>query len=292
LLQNVAETIARHRMLRFGKRIGVAVSGGADSVCLLYVLNELAPHLDLRLEVLHLNHNLRGEESRRDAEFVRRMAADLDLRSHLDEADGAALEASGNLEQAAREARLGFYGRVLASAGLDCIAQAETVLFRFLRGAGTAGLSGIRPVTSDRIIRPLLAASRDETIAYLKDRGIGWREDSSNSSRRFARNRIRHDLLPLLEREWNPSIVETCVQTAEWARAEEEYWDAEVARLAAVHLERRDDKTVLIEAPRFDPLPDAVKCRLIRRAIEMVRGDLRGIEYRHIAGIASMASAP
>src|SRR5215831_19836384 len=190
LIERVACTISRYRMLEAGQRAGVAVSGGADSVCLLHVLRELAPRWNLHLTVLHLNHKLRGRESDEDADFVRCLAAGLNLPLQIREAD---LRNSGdNLEQAAREARRAFFAESMAAHKLDRIAtghtptdQAETVLFRFLRGAGTAGLAGIRPVTVEGIVRPLLEIERAEIEQFLGERNIAWREDSSNRSLEF-----------------------------------------------------------------------------------------------------------
>src|SRR6516165_11630394 len=217
-------------MFEAGQKVGVAVSGGADSVCLLHALRELAPRWDLRLHVLHVNHRLRGAESDEDAQFVRDQAAQFGLPFTIHEAD---LDMTpDNLEQAAREIRMAFFNEKIARGAVARVAtghtrsdQAETVLFRFLRGAGTAGLSGIRPVTSEGIVRPLLAISREEIEAWMRERHIPWREDSTNASPTFARNRIRHKLLPLLARDWNPQIEETLARTAEWAQAEEAYWD-------------------------------------------------------------------
>src|SRR5471032_1634351 len=240
LLQRIVHTIERHRMFHPGQSVGVAVSGGADSVCLLHALLELAPKWDLHLSVLHLNHQLRGEESRQDAEFVRDLAARLGLPFLIREADVAA--SPDNLEQAARLARLAFFNEVLAAGAVSRVAlghtrsdQAETVLFRFLRGSGTAGLAGIRPVTSQGIVRPLIEIERSQVTQFLRERGIPWREDSSNASLQFARNRVRHELLPELAAAWNPAIVQTLAHMADWALAEEAWWEAEIDRLAAEH---------------------------------------------------------
>src|ERR1043166_9594922 len=161
ILQRVAATIERHRMIQPGTRVGIAVSGGADSVCLLFALHELAPRWALRLSVLHLNHGLRGVESHQDAEYVRCLAAKLGLAAAVRETNVGA--SKDNLEQAAREARLALFREMIESGAVDRVAtghtqsdQAETVLFRFLRGSGSAGLGGIRPTTSSGIIRPLL----------------------------------------------------------------------------------------------------------------------------------------
>jgi tRNA(Ile)-lysidine synthase len=299
MTEHVAKTIARYSMFQSGQRAGVAVSGGADSVCLLHVLRDLAPRWDLRLTVLHLDHKLRGEESRRDAAFVRGLAAALDLPFELQETDVAARcrESGENLEQAARAARLEFFTRLMQAATVDRIAtghtrsdQAETVLFRFLRGSGTAGLAGIRPVTDAGIVRPLLEIDRPEIERYLQERGIAWRTDSSNASTAFARNRIRHELLPQLTREWNPAMAETLAHTADWAQAEEAYWESELARLAPAHL-ICEPPAVLMQVDALAALPLAVARRLIRRAVERTKGDLRGVGFEHLAGILELAAS-
>ncbi|MGB7759059.1 MAG: tRNA lysidine(34) synthetase TilS, partial [Bryobacteraceae bacterium] len=267
VLQRVAQIIERYGMFRPHERAGVAVSGGADSVCLLEVLRELVARWQLRLAVLHLDHGLRGEESRQDAEFVRALAGRMELPFILARAELAS--APGNLEELAREARLRFFREQIAAGAVDSVAlghtrsdQAETVLFRFLRGAGTAGLAGIRPVTGDGIVRPLIDITRAETEAFLRARGIAWREDATNASARFARNRIRHALLPQLTLEWNPALEETLAKTADWALAEEAYWKEEVASLALGCLRDDGDDAVLARADALARLPLAAARRL------------------------------
>jgi tRNA(Ile)-lysidine synthase len=296
LLSRIARFIERHAMFRTGQSVGVAVSGGADSVCLLHALLELAPRWDLRLRVLHLNHNLRGAESHADAAFVAALAGRLGLPVTIADADFSATP--GNLEQAAREARLNFFRERMAAGEVDRAAlghtlsdQAETVLFRFLRGAGSAGLAGIRPVTADGIVRPLLEVDRAEVEAFLRERGITWREDSSNADPRFARNRIRRQLLPQLIRDWNPSIAHTLAQTADWAQAEEAWWEREVDRLADGLLRRRGGAAYLQAGP-LAALPLAAGRRLVRRAIEAAKGDLRGVGFGHIGSILDLAASP
>ena len=168
LLDRVVHTIERHRMFAAGDRVAVAVSGGADSVCLLHVLLDLAPRWDLTLSVLHINHNLRGDASRADADFVRSLAVSLNLPFTLHDLDLSACP--GNLEQSARSARLGFFHDRLAGGLATRIAlghtrsdQAETVLFRFLRGSGATGLAAIRPVTPSGIVRPLTLSLTPES---------------------------------------------------------------------------------------------------------------------------------
>jgi tRNA(Ile)-lysidine synthase len=297
VLEQVRKTITRYSMFKAGDRVGVAVSGGADSVFLLHALHALRPRWDLQLTVLHLDHRLRGEESRGDADFVRELAAQLGLPAHIRECDVAGLKRSSgdNLEQTARNARRQYYREFLCegdrvATGHTRSDQAETVLFRFLRGSGTAGLAGVRPLTSDRIVRPLIDIERSDVEQYLRDAGIRWREDASNTSRDFARNRIRHELLPLLIAGWNPALVSNLAHTAQWAQAEESYWEAEIDRVAAERLTVRPP-AVLFQAKEIGKLPKAVARRLVRRALEVAKGDLRGICFEHVERILEIAAA-
>lgn len=289
LLQRVAAAIERHAMFASARRIGVAVSGGADSVCLLHLLRELGAPC---LTVLHLDHRLRGEESRADAAFVRELAIGFGLPLISRE---ASLPPDGNLEQNARQARLAFFQEAIASGAADRVAvghtrsdQAETVLFRLLRGTGMPGLAGIRPVTADGIVRPLIDVERDEVEAHLRERGLAWREDSTNSSRRFARNRLRHELLPQLTRDWNPELVAALARIADQAIAEEEWWAAEIARISTGRLAAKDG-AVVAEASAIGGLPDAVARRLVRRGMELAKGDLLGVEFHHIDDVVRLA---
>ena len=281
-------------MIGRGEHIGVAVSGGADSVCLLHLLAALAAPWGLRLTVLHLDHGLRGEESRADAEFVRAMAASLGLPIEIRHA--ALAQAGGNREQAARAARLRFFRQAAAAHSLTHVAvghtrsdQAETVLFRFLRGAGSAGLAAIRPVTAEGIVRPLIEIGREEVRRFLRDRSLAWREDSTNAGSQFARNRIRHALLPELRAGWNPAIETTLAHTADWALAEEAFWESEIDRLAHGRLVEEDGR-VLLSAAALRDLPLAAARRLVRRAVERAKGDLRGIDFLHGDAVLALAA--
>lgn len=281
-------------MFEAGQKVGIAVSGGADSVCLLYVLRELASRWDLRFRVLHLNHGLRGKDSDGDAEFVRGLAAEFGFPFVLREAN--LLQVSGNLEEGARDARLAFFRDEIGAGLVDRVAtghtrsdQAETVLFRLLRGAGTAGLAGIRPVTRTGLARPLIAIGRDDVEKFLTDRGIPWREDATNQDLGFARNRIRHELLPDLARNWNPSIVPALAQTADWALAEERYWEVEIDRLARLNLKEKIG-FVMLDTGCLKDLPLAAARRLVRRAMEVSKGDSLGVEFAHVNAVLDLAA--
>ncbi|MFB3777925.1 MAG: tRNA lysidine(34) synthetase TilS [Bryobacteraceae bacterium] len=297
MLKRVAEFISRYSMFTRGQTVGVAVSGGADSVCLLHVLQEISPRWALKLMVLHLDHRLRGEESDADACFVRDLASSAGLEAVVRQVDVRRIQAetADNLEQAARKARYAFFRDCLESGRVDRIAlghtrsdQAETVLFRFLRGCGSTGLAGILPVTREGWVRPLLDVDREEIERYLRGRGIEWREDSSNRDPAYARNRIRRRLLPELIRDWNPALVEVLANTATLARDEESYWEGEVDRLAEANFVR-ERSGVLLRAGCLRDLAVPVARRLVRRAIRDAKGDLTRIEFSHIEGVLRLA---
>lgn len=239
--------------------------------------------------VLHINHKLRGEESDGDEAFVRALAEKFNLPFHA----ASLTPGEGNIEQEARRLRYEFFAECIAKGLCDSVAtghtlddQAETVLFRFLRGSGTAGLSGIRPATADGIIRPLLTLRREDIRTWLTERNIAWREDRSNGNLDLQRNRIRVYILPDLA-ELNPSLPQVLASTAEWARGEEDYWTGELDRLEQLYL-KAGPETALIRIEPFVILPVAVQRRLLRRAIEKVRGNLRAIGFHHVEAIREL----
>ncbi len=232
--------IRRHGLLAAGEMIVVGVSGGPDSLCLLHLLRRLAPELALRLHVAHLNHGLRGPEADEDAEFVAELAACWGLPVTIGRADVAALAAQPgrSLEEAARLVRYAFLAEVADATGATTIAvghnaddQAETVLMHFLRGSGVAGLRGMLPraplsdyrlgepaapripASPRLLVRPLLAIPRADIEAYCAAHSLAPRFDRSNEDTTFYRNRLRHELLPLLA-TYNPAIGETLARTA------------------------------------------------------------------------------
>jgi tRNA(Ile)-lysidine synthase len=273
-----------------GLRLAVGLSGGADSVALLRALAERSGELGLVLHTAHLHHGLRGEEADGDLTFARALAAELGLPFHEARIDVAvaAKERGESIEEAARRLRYGWFRQLMASGEVEAVVtahtrddQAETVLAKFLRGAWTEGLGGIHPVVTypeGRILRPLLSATRAEVEAYLAALGQGWREDSSNRHLTFTRNRIRHELLPLLE-GWNPRLREHLAQMAELARDEEAWWQLEVARVAPQLLlpgrpvrsgGRAADDGLSIDITRLATLAPALQRRLLRFAAEQL----------------------
>jgi tRNA(Ile)-lysidine synthase len=293
MLERVAGTISRYSMFASGENVGVAVSGGIDSVCLLLVLHELLPASGARLSVLHLNHGLRGEDSDADAEFVEKLAGSLGLSFYGARADIA--NTSGNLEQEARRARMAFFAAAQARNGIHKVAtghtasdQAETVIFRLLRGSGTAGLAGILPTLDCGLVRPLLECERSEIESWMLHKNASWRLDASNADERFARNRIRNTLLPEIIKNHSPSVVAILASTANIARDEEFFWDRYITDVALAVFRRRAN-AIVIPVDQLSRYPPAVVRRLLRRAVLELKKDLRGLNVAHVDQIMRLA---
>jgi len=271
-----------------GSRVGVAVSGGADSTALLLSLHH---RNTFSLSAVHVNHGWRGAESDADAEFCREFAERLGIGFHLHVDAGSK---DGNPEEQARTARLQFFHKLIETNELDYVVtahtlddQAETVLFRLLRGASLQGLAGIHPVFG-RILRPMLQTRRAEVIAYLDERRQGWREDATNTDMSFRRNRLRHELIPQLERDWNPEVSKALSQTAQLAWDEQQFWESYISRLSEGVFQIRGN-TATVDASILMSHPVAVARRLIRWGIQWIKGDIRSIEHAHIEAVLGLS---
>ncbi len=290
LLERVRTTIDRHGMLPDSGSLVVAVSGGVDSVVLFELLYRLAPDRDITLHIAHLDHGIRGGSSE-DAAFVRRLADRHGVPFHGSRLEPDALASPrGGLEAAARTARYAFLRSVADGIGAGTIAlghtaddQAETVVYRLARGTGPEGLSGI-PAVRRPYVRPLIEVTRDELLRYARERGLAWRDDPSNANVTFARNRIRHRVVPEL-RSINPKAVEAIGRAAELTADAEEAIRFLVSRLAN-ELGMASGETG-VTAPRdaVCSIPPPVRGRLLREAIRRVRGTLTGIEHAHIDAV-------
>jgi tRNA(Ile)-lysidine synthase len=282
LAETVDLTLRRHTMLAVGETVLVGVSGGADSVALLATLLALAPAWRLTLRVLHIDHQLR-RDSARDADFVHRLGDR--LRVPVDVA--TVHVGAGSVEAAARAARHAALEAAADRVGATRIAlghtaddQAETVLMRLIEGTGMRGLAGIPPVRG-RLIRPLIEARHADAIAALEAAGLPWVEDPSNDDPKFFRNRVRHDLLPLLSSAYDAAIVARLAGVARAARVGVDALD----RVAECELERMavsDGDAVTLPRSALALLPAAVAGEVLRRAAARVgsRAPLRAWGHR------------
>lgn len=281
-------------MVRPGERVLVGLSGGADSVALTELLVELRSRLGITLVLAHLNHGLRPEADE-DEEFCRSLSDRLSLpfASGREDVASGARASKRSIEDEGRRARYRFLEaqakrfdaqRIAVGHTLDD--QAETLLLRLLRGSGSRGLGGIHPVKDGGIVRPLIEVRRQEIEAYLEERGARFREDESNADPRFTRNRIRHLELPRLSSAYNPRLVETLARSAALLRDEEEWMEGE-ARNAFDLLASVSEDAILLESPALLRHPLALRRRLLRIAIERLRG-LGDVSQGHIEDVLAM----
>lgn len=292
IISMVKGTIERYRMIEPRDHIGVAVSGGVDSVVLLDILAGLRDELHISITVLHLNHGIRGEEAHRDQRFVQDLSDSYALPYLGREVDCPAYIKEHFLspQEAARELRYLFFEEAIQTHTLDKVAmgqtaddQAETVLMRFLTGGGTRGLKGIPPLRGP-YIRPLIDVWREELLAYARHKGLSFVQDSSNMKQVYLRNRVRHELLPHL-RGYNPNIKERLLQLSQILSEDESYLEAltdEVVKRIVT-----EDNKVSIAIPQLLALPPALQARVLQHAyMQHTSGGV--LEYPHINGILQM----
>jgi len=299
LPERVRRTIRKHRLMRGGERVLVALSGGPDSVALLHLLLDLQRDGDLIVAgVAHFHHQLRGDEADADETFCRELAATLGVPIEVGREDvrQAAREAGRSIEDMARQLRYGFLHSAADRLKADLIAvghtlddQAETFLLRLVRGAGSRGLSGIHPRVG-RIVRPLIEISRPELRDDSHRRGLVWREDVSNGDVTIPRNRVRHELIPYLEREFNPGITHVLAREASVARLDEDRLHAEAIDLASTIVLSTTDGKTEIDAVALRSLDPALSSRVAFHAL-VSRGQGRFVGFDHVDEILRLAAA-
>ncbi len=306
LEQRVLGFIQEHRLISSRQRLLVAISGGPDSVCMLHILVKLREKLDIGLHVAHLNHQLRGAESEADAQYVFDLAHRLGIPVTVEQRDVKVYQAQQHisLEEAAREVRYTFLAQVAKSIGANRVAvghttddHVETILMHLIRGTGLRGLRGLQPsslwqssMDSLTIIRPLLPLSRQETADYCRSHKLIPRIDASNLSLSPLRNRIRHQLLPLLQ-DYNPRVTDALLRTARIVGDNLAFLDEEGARLWN-KIARRRENTIILDKGRFLELPHALKQHLLRMSVEKLLGNLKDVETRHIEGMMGALTKP
>ena len=295
--QKLLKTIQNYKMLSKGDGLLVGVSGGPDSVALLYLLMELKDDYDLQIYVVHLNHMLREDESDDDAGYVEKLAKRLKLPVFIGKKDVKEFAKADklSLEEAARIQRYEFYKQIADKLNIRKIAlghtaddNAETVLMRLLRGAGEQGLIGIHPVRhidNLKVIRPLLNVHRREIESFLKEKRISVRTDSSNADNKFLRNKIRLELIPLLEENYNQNIKQVLVNTADILREENEYLKEITEKFYSKSIRKtvlgKSNENIQLDISKIRSYPLAIQRRVIRYGIKELTGSLRQITYLH-----------
>jgi tRNA(Ile)-lysidine synthase len=300
MLEKVIAYIEQHQLLPRQGSVIVAVSGGTDSLCLLHLLRQICepdgPYAALSLQAVHLNHMLRGTESARDARAVATLCESWGIPCTVGEVDviALAIEEKRSLEDAARLARYRFlrevaHGRRIAVAH-HADDQAETILLHWLRGSGLDGLTGMLPQQQD-IIRPLLGITRAETLAYCLEHGLTPIEDQSNSDPRFLRNRIRHEVLPLLK-ELNPGIQRTLLRNAEVIRVDLAWLEEQVDNCWPATVVAEQPESIKLAINALLALPLSLQRHLLRRVTANLCGGQSPLEPRHLLLIEDLLINP
>jgi tRNA(Ile)-lysidine synthase len=328
LEQRVLEYIRKKDLIEAGQKVLVAVSGGPDSVCLLHALYQIQSELGITLQVAHLNHQLRGRESEDDSRYVTDLAKWLNIPATIEKRDVAQYQAEHrlSLEEAAREVRYSFLAKAAKEAGAERVAvghsendQAETILLHIIRGTGTRGLRGLQPIHSMQfsgqkltVIRPILEIKRQETEAYCSLHKLAPRLDSSNLSLNVLRNRVRRELLPLLQ-EYNPGILDSLLRIGRIAGDDLTFLDAEGEKAwrevaSSVNTKGKitphdlrstggqkfpaREEVIAFGKKKFKVLAPALQHHLLRKAIDELLGTLKDIETRHIEEILESLDKP
>ena len=299
LIAQVKKTIQKHTMLKPEDRVVVGVSGGPDSVALLYALHQLSKSYDLTLHVAHLNHGFRGKEALRDARFVEHLAEEMGLSCMVETYDVPAYKKRRSLssQEAARIVRYQFLEEVRNKVSATKIAlghnandQAETLMMWLFRGAGLKGLGGMPPVRGV-IIRPLIETTRKEIEEFLSKKNIPFVLDSSNQKNEYVRNRIRQEIFPLLEEHYNPQIVKRLVNTAHILSIENDYLENKAQKVLDEITVSEKGTTVVIGKKELLALPLAMQLRCLRAVLQKVKGDLKRISSIHLYDILGIAAS-
>jgi len=297
MIGKVKKVIEKYDMIRSGDRVLVAVSGGPDSVALLAILHRLTPELGVSLVAAHLNHVLRSEADAEE-QFVRELCLSMGLPMESARADILELCRSQgkSVEDMAREIRYSFLDQAAARVHADRIAlghhlndQAETVLMNLLRGSGLEGLKGMTPVRDRRYIRPLLHASHSEIREFLAKEGLSFTVDRSNEDPKYLRNRIRHQLLPLLESQYNTGIAGTLARTAEIAGRENDFMQDQVHRILAEWEIPGETLNVCLDISKLRALHEALTRRIIKVLLERFSPEEKGVFHAHIQAVLDLA---
>lgn len=299
-MEHILETIRNYNMIRQGMHVLAGVSGGADSVCLLYALAEYGKTCPFELIVVHVEHGIRGKESCEDAEFVVGLCRKLGILCRVETCDAAGFAGKNglSLEEAARILRYQIFERVRLECGADVIAvahnendQAETVLWNLIRGSGLKGLGGMQPIR-ERIIRPLLFTSRERIEQILGEKGIPYRTDRTNLETEYTRNRIRLEVLPYLTAHLNRRAAEHIAETSEHLREVQAYLEKQTRQAAGRCIVRQGGR-IILRIPEFENEDTYLQGELLRECIAGCRPDgLKDIGRKHIEMLRKLAAMP
>jgi len=294
LFKKISQAFLRTERIRKGETVVVGVSGGMDSMCLLDILARLRPSLDLQLVVAHLHHGLRGEEADQELRFVEREASRYGAPFEWKRMESSVYGKGENIQAQARTLRYAFFEDVASRWNAQKIAtghhrddQVETLLLQLFRGTGS--LTGIHPFREGRIIRPLLQVGRSDIVAYVRERSLSYRTDSSNTKRTYLRNRIRQELLPWLRQEVNPALSQSLIRFSSMLQEDQLCLDRLAKESYALALDPvSDPDQKVLKRDQLASLEPALRGRVIREAYRCITGTTQGLTHTHIRKISEL----
>lgn len=291
--EKVWKVIEEHRLIEEGDNIVIGLSGGPDSIALLYVLLEIKEYMDFNIFIAHVNHGVRGKDALEDEKFVQSLSSKLHLPYYCRTVnmDEYAREKRISSEEAGREIRYSFFREILSKIGGGKIAvahnkddQAETLIMRFFRGTGIDGLKGMEYKIND-IIRPVLGIERKEIENYLLSRNISSRLDKTNLEPIYSRNRIRLELMPYIRKNYNPNIVDTLWRTSEIASMDSDFLDQYTENAYRRMVKKRKKHSIVLDSILFKKEHISIQHRILRNCILHINHDLQGFTKTHITSI-------
>ncbi|MGE5633420.1 MAG: tRNA lysidine(34) synthetase TilS [Caulobacteraceae bacterium] len=295
LVETVKATINKYNMLQKGDRIVVGVSGGPDSLCLLHILKTLSNECGYELYAAHLNHKFRGKDADEDAAFVERTCKEWGIPAWVEAFDVPAyiVETGLSPEEAGREIRYKLFNEMCDRVGANKIAVAqnlndhiETILMRFMRGSGIDGLKGIEPVR-DNIVRPLIETDRRKIEEYCSELKLNPRIDKTNLEPIYYRNKVRLELIPYMEKNFNPNIKQALARFSNLIKDENEFLEQEAGKAFDTVAESEAGR-IIIDTGKTKGMHIALKRRLVRIAVENLSNTLNGFEFKHFEGIVDL----
>ena len=295
MMEKVRRYVKEWHMLEKEDRVIVGVSGGADSVCLLFVLSKLREEIPIELIVVHVNHGLRGEEADRDEAYVKELCEKLEIPfvSYLKNVELIAKNRKQSTEEAGREVRRACFAEMMKHYGGNKIAlahhmndNAETLLMNLARGTGLRGLGGMKPVQGV-YIRPLLCVTREEIEAYLNKEGISFCEDVTNGTDMYTRNRIRNHVIPYLQQEVNSAALLHMGETMEQLRVVEEYLDLQAAEAFSKAVQMQEE-SYLVRGESWEKLHEALRPLVIKKVLKNIAASEKDIEQCHLQAVMDL----
>ncbi|MFZ5945254.1 MAG: tRNA lysidine(34) synthetase TilS [Bacillota bacterium] len=295
-LKKVINTIEKYNMLEKKDTVVVGVSGGPDSIALLHVLNQIKEEYSLRLFVVHVNHMFRGEQAKKEADFVASFAKNFENEYKLFEKDVPALikETSLSPQDAGHRIRKQIYSQVRQEIGATKLAlghhaddRAETILLHLVQGTGLEGLAGMTPVRGSTI-RPLAEVSKKEILDYCQTNGLPYCQDPSNNKPVYLRNKVRLELLPLLKEKFNPQIIDNLIKLEEIVSAENDFMEEAGEEFLRRILVTRKEGKIRLSIKEFSKGASALRRRAIRKAYSLLRPDEQGLAFVHVENIIKL----